>query len=139
MTCPLCDGAGGAMLWRNDYARLVSVDDADYPGFCRLIVNRHVSEMSDLPAAERDYVMRLVFAAEAVLRNQLQPDKINLASLGNMVPHVHWHLIPRYRDDRHFPNPIWGEAQRPSVARVLPGLAHLPSLLTQALDAEKLP
>jgi diadenosine tetraphosphate (Ap4A) HIT family hydrolase len=37
---------------------------------------------------------------------------MNLASLGNMTPHLHWHVIPRWRDDRHFPGPIWGSPQR---------------------------
>jgi len=40
-------------------------------------------------------------------------DKMNLASLGNQTPHVHWHVVPRFRDDRHFPGPIWAAAQRP--------------------------
>jgi diadenosine tetraphosphate (Ap4A) HIT family hydrolase len=57
-----------------------------------------------------------VFALEAALRELLRPDKINLASLGNMTPHLHWHVIPRFRDDPHFPNPIWGARQRESCA-----------------------
>jgi len=47
-----------------------------------------------------------------VLRDTLQPDKINLASLGNQVPHLHWHVIPRFADDAHFPDPIWAAARR---------------------------
>jgi diadenosine tetraphosphate (Ap4A) HIT family hydrolase len=46
-----------------------------------------------------------------------QPDKINLACLGNVVPHLHWHVIPRWRDDSHFPAPIWAAAKRVVVAR----------------------
>jgi diadenosine tetraphosphate (Ap4A) HIT family hydrolase len=42
----------------------------------------------------------------------MRPDKVNLASLGNVVPHLHWHVIPRYRDDAHFPAPVWGQKQR---------------------------
>ena len=37
---------------------------------------------------------------------------INLASFGNRTPHVHWHVIPRYHDDAHFPDPVWGIARR---------------------------
>jgi diadenosine tetraphosphate (Ap4A) HIT family hydrolase len=44
----------------------------------------------------------------------MNPDKINLASLGNVVPHLHWHVIPRFADDAHFPSPVWAQAQRPS-------------------------
>lgn len=95
------------------------VDQPDYPGYCRVILERHVSEMTDLSAPERARLMNAVFAAEAVLREMLAPDKINLASLGNVVPHLHWHVIPRYRNDPHFPNPIW--AQRNTGAKAVTG------------------
>ena len=100
------------MLWRDELCRVVRVDEPAYPGFVRVILNRHAREMGDLEPAERDRLMAVVFAVEAAVRETMQPDKMNLASLGNMTPHVHWHIVPRYRDDRHFPNPIWGAAQR---------------------------
>ena len=68
--------------------------------------------MTDLEPAERQFMMNLVFAVEKVVRTLFAPDKVNLASLGNLTPHLHWHVIPRWRDDRHFPEPIWGQAQR---------------------------
>jgi diadenosine tetraphosphate (Ap4A) HIT family hydrolase len=46
------------------------------------------------------------------VRNIMLPEKINLACLGNMTPHLHWHVIPRYLDDAHFPSPVWAQAQR---------------------------
>ncbi len=110
--CPLCDVPGETVLWQDTFCRVILADEADYPGFLRVIVNAHVKEMSDLPATDQDNLMRVVFAAEAVLRKVMQPDKINLASLGNVVPHVHWHVIPRYEDDPHFPNPVWGARLR---------------------------
>jgi len=61
--------------------------------------------------------MRVVFAAEQALRQLMQPTKINLASLGNQVAHLHWHIIPRFADDKHFPGSIWGEARRAGVPR----------------------
>jgi diadenosine tetraphosphate (Ap4A) HIT family hydrolase len=92
------------------------VADADYPGFCRVILHRHLREMTDLPHKERMQLMTVVFAVESAVRRLYEPDKVNLASLGNMTPHVHWHLIPRWRDDRHFPQPIWAATQRASAA-----------------------
>jgi len=115
-SCELCVSDGGKRLWRNAFCRIVSVADPDYPGFCRVILNQHVAEMTDLPDDERQALMRVVFAVEAVVREVVRPDKINLASLGNMVPHVHWHIIPRWREDRCFPNPIWAPAQRDAAA-----------------------
>jgi len=110
--CELCATAGGTILWESPTCRVVRVDDPQYPGFCRVIWTAHVREMTDLEPAERQFMMNLVFALEKVVRTLFAPDKINLASLGNLTPHLHWHVIPRWRDDRHFPEPIWGHAQR---------------------------
>ena len=119
--CELCEGDGGRVVWRNRDCRVVLVDEPGYPGYCRVIWNGHVREMTDLTAAERSRFMGTVFALEAALRQLLGPEKVNLASLGNQTPHLHWHVIPRFRDDPHFPNPIWGAAQRPAGAMAQAG------------------
>ena len=110
--CELCENVGGTPLWQDALCRVVLVEDRDYPGFCRVIWMNHVKEMTDLPVVERRHLMDVVFVVESAVRQMLQPDKINLASLGNLTPHLHWHVIPRWRGDRHFPSPIWGEMQR---------------------------
>ncbi|MBI2311486.1 MAG: HIT family protein [Betaproteobacteria bacterium] len=114
MPCELCDSPGGELVWQGPDLRVVLVADPDYPGLCRVIWNRHVAEMTDLDEVDRLRLMRAVFAVESAVRRALVPDKINLASLGNQVPHLHWHVIPRRRDDRHFPHPIWSAPQRPA-------------------------
>jgi diadenosine tetraphosphate (Ap4A) HIT family hydrolase len=110
--CEFCHSPGGPVLWQNDLCRVVRVDEPDYPGFCRVILKRHARELTDLNEGERGALMAVVFAVEAAVRETMQPDKMNVASLGNMTPHVHWHVVPRYRDDRHFPHPIWAAPQR---------------------------
>ena len=110
--CEFCSSPGGPVVWQNDLCRVVRVDEPDYPGFCRVILNRHAREMTDLDPAEREALMRVVYEVEAAVRTCMGADKMNLASLGNMTPHVHWHVVPRFRDDRHFPTPIWAAAQR---------------------------
>lgn len=115
--CELCDSAGDDTLWQDELCRVVLVGDRDYAGFCRVILNRHVSEMTDLDAVTRHRLMRVVFAAEQALRETMQPAKINLASLGNRVAHLHWHVIARFADDRHFPDSVWSEARRPGAPR----------------------
>ena len=112
MDCELCSRTGGELLWQDERCRVVHVAEPGYPGFCRVIWETHVKEMTDLSDADRIHLMEVVFAVESVLRETLQPDKINLASLGNLVPHLHWHVIPRYTDDPHFPQPIWTNPQR---------------------------
>lgn len=128
--CVFCDGEGGVRLWRDERCRVVLADEP-FPGFCRVIWNAHVAEMTDLARSDRAHLMDVVFAVEAALRERLAPAKVNLASLGNLVPHVHWHVIPRYRDDSHFPQPVWGAKQRPGRARPL--APDLPAVLAHDL------
>lgn len=112
MPCELCDSEGGEVLWRDEGCRVILAQEPDYPGLCRIIWNRHVKEMSDLSEAEQARLMRVVLKVERAVRHALAPDKINLASLGNYVPHLHWHVIPRFENDRHFPAAIWSEPRR---------------------------
>ncbi|WP_448505807.1 HIT family protein [Immundisolibacter sp.] len=115
--CPLCQPDRETVLWQDRLARVVLVDDPAYPGFCRVIWQAHVAEMTDLAPAQRRHLMGLVWGVETVLRQTLQPAKINLASLGNQVPHLHWHVIPRFADDATFPDAIWAARRRPGVTR----------------------
>ena len=109
--CELCDQPGDIIV-KNSEWRVVLVNDTHYPGFCRVIWNQHVKEMTDLSADQRGRFMEAVWQVEAAIREVMQPHKVNLASLGNVVPHLHWHVIPRFTDDMHFPNPIWGQVER---------------------------
>ena len=137
MHCLLCEEEGGTVLWRDDFCRVVRVPGADYPGFCRVILNRHVAEMTDLADDERLRMMRVVFATEAALRSLFRPLKMNLASFGNKVPHVHWHVIPREADDPHFPDPSWGPPLRPApAARAAVSDAAIASRLAESLNRQ---
>ncbi len=111
--CPLCEADGSLLVFRNDDLRIIQASEAGFPGFYRVVWNRHVAEFSDLSPTERQVCMHAVAKVEQVLRSELQPTKINLAALGNMVPHLHWHVIARFDWDGHFPVPVWGESQRP--------------------------
>ena len=132
--CELCADTGGIFLWQNDLCRIVLVPDDDFPGFCRVILNHHRREMSDLPCEEQSALMRIVFALETVVRDVVRPDKINLASLGNVTPHIHWHVIPRWHDDCTFPAPIWAPRQRwNALARPSPDVGTLQRALVAQL------
>jgi len=121
--CVLCKDAlspaEGELIWRGDDCRVILIHDPDLPGFCRVIWNRHVSEMSELTYGERDLLMNLVFAVERAIKSTMDPFKINLASLGNQVPHLHWHVIPRYKDDAFFPNTAWSARARETPAAII--------------------
>ena len=120
-------------MWRNHLCRVVFAGEPDYPGFMRVVLNAHVKEMTDLAASDRNEVMRVVFAVEAAIRQVMRPDKINVANLGNKVPHVHWHVVPRFVDDPHFPNPVWSLKRR-ELARA--AILNLNAQLIQALNKQ---
>lgn len=113
--CELCRMAPGAQwlpVAETDRLRVIRVlDNAAYPAFYRVVWKQHVAEWSELDGDQRRHCMDAVVAVERRLR-ELPADKINLAALGNMVPHLHWHVIARFTDDVHFPQPIWGLPQR---------------------------
>ncbi|MCA1324047.1 HIT family protein [Herbaspirillum sp. alder98] len=141
-TCDLCAGDGGEVLWQHPSFRVVLVDEPDYPGFCRVVWNSHVKEMTDLAPSDRTLVANAVWAVEAAVRATMAPEKVNLATLGNMTPHVHWHVIPRYPDDCHFPAPVWAAPQRAADPAALEARrARLPQLrlaIQQQLQAAAL-
>jgi len=130
--CELCDLAAPMTVYADSKLSVIIVDDANYPGFCRVIWRDHVREMSDLAREDRLLLNEAVFAVEQAVREVMAPAKVNLASLGNVVPHLHWHVIPRYTDDAHFPAPVWAAAVRQTEATLLEARR---ALLPQLADA----
>lgn len=129
--CELCQFAAST-VHANEKFSVIFADEPNYPGFCRVIWRDHVREMSDLARDDRLLLNEAVCQVEQAVRETLMPDKINVASLGNVVPHLHWHVIPRYTDDAHFPAPVWAAAVRQTQAGVLEARR---ALLPQLADA----
>jgi diadenosine tetraphosphate (Ap4A) HIT family hydrolase len=133
-TCALCGPLEGVSVFEHARLRViraVSQAEASYPAFYRVVWREHVCELSDLSASDLAFCMHAVVAVERTLREQLVPAplKINVASLGNMVPHLHWHVIARYAWDAHWPKPVWAAAERAADAATLQSLqAQLPSV-----------
>ena len=142
--CLLCSETGGALLWNSPLLRVIDACDPVYPGTTRVVLNRHVAEMTDLGEADQQSVMRATLCVERVMRDTLGPDKVNLAALGNMVAHLHWHVIPRWKDDPHFPQAIWAalpeaapgapQAQRARRDATIAGVPGFHRALTAALE-----
>ena len=134
--CPLCEGDGGLVVARTPKFRVVRVVDGDearrFPAFYRLIWREHVAEFSDLSAADRHDCMDAVAEIERVLRSRLSPTKVNLASLGNVVPHLHWHVIARFQGDSHFPAPVWAAPQREAVPTLAQPLQVVDAAVAQS-------
>ncbi len=133
--CLLCREHTGVPVWRDANWRVIRAEDADFPAFYRVIARHHVAEFSALLAPERQRCMNLVCAIERVLIEHLQPTKINLAALGNMVPHLHWHVIARFDWDSHFPQAVWGARQREVAGGAAARLGLAPDELDRLVQA----
>lgn len=131
--CILCQDEDEHLVWRGDDSRVVLVNDSDLPGYCRVIWNRHIAEMSELSRVEREILLALVDVVEFAVRRVMRPQKINLASLGNQVPHLHWHVIPRFADDPFFPDSIWSARCRDTADTVLKSRRELAKGLPEAI------
>jgi diadenosine tetraphosphate (Ap4A) HIT family hydrolase len=130
--CPLCEGPGGRLVLDTPRWRLVHAQEAGFPAFYRLVWNGHVREFSGLAAEERRECMEALATIEQAMLRLLQPTKVNLASLGNAVPHLHWHAIARFDWDSHFPGAVWAAPQRQPA----PGAVARVEALLPALEAE---
>jgi diadenosine tetraphosphate (Ap4A) HIT family hydrolase len=130
--CALCELAVAKVV-ANDKFAVILADEANYPGFARVIWNEHVREVSDLSDDDRLLLNDAVWKLEQAVREVMQPLKVNVASLGNVVPHLHWHVIPRYADDAHFPAPVWAQAVRETDAAVLAARRALLPQLAEAI------
>lgn len=115
LDCPLCTADGGTLIHRHAKFRVIEAQEALYPGFLRLVWNDHMREFSQLPREDRLLCVDAFTLLEEFALNTFKADKVNLATLGNVVPHLHWHIIPRYEGDAHFPAPVWAQA-KPNAA-----------------------
>ena len=135
--CVLCQQTGGLPVWQGAQMRVVRAEEAGFPAFYRVIWSAHAAELSDLSEQDRNTCVAVVAEVERVLRARLAPTKVNLAALGNMVAHLHWHVIARYDWGSHFPAPVWASPLRARAldrqAQLLQELAACDAAIAQAL------
>jgi diadenosine tetraphosphate (Ap4A) HIT family hydrolase len=131
--CELCQQEGGKLVVPGPRWRVVRVLDELFPAFYRVIWTAHVAEFSDLGPEHRSECLEVVVRVEQEIRRALKPTKINLASLGNMVPHLHWHVVARFDWDTHFPHPVWASRQREPQAERLAAMRAALEPLDQAM------
>jgi diadenosine tetraphosphate (Ap4A) HIT family hydrolase len=79
-----------------------------YRGQCLLILDtRHATRPGEVPAEEWSAFCADLRRSESAIVRTVNPDHVNVAALGNLVPHLHWHIIPRYHTDPRWGAPIW--------------------------------
>ncbi len=137
--CPLCDGPGGTLVYTGAKFRVIRCDEPGIAALYRVVWKEHVPEFSQLSAQDRQLCMDAVVCVEECLREHLAPDKVNLAALGNIVPHLHWHVIARFIWDSYFPGSAWSEKQRHAppaqIAEIMNRITSLETDLATRLAA----
>jgi diadenosine tetraphosphate (Ap4A) HIT family hydrolase len=99
----------------------------------KLFVRRTVREFSACSEEEKRAVWLALDVIEREMLAYYRPEKINIASFGNMLPQVHWHIMARFKEDSYFPEPMWGEKQREGNFD-LPPIEPLLQLLEEKLS-----
>jgi diadenosine tetraphosphate (Ap4A) HIT family hydrolase len=117
--CPFCwkietvEELGAAdVVWRFPHSVAFLGNWQFYQGYCILVSRRHATELNELPGeVRRSYLDEMCLLAQAI-QNCYRPHKLNYELLGNQVPHLHWHLFPRYLDDADRQSAVWLAIER---------------------------
>lgn len=88
--------------------RLLLMNDAHYPWFILVPRREAVSELFQLDIADQQSLWRETTRLAEVLKDAFSADKMNVATLGNVVSQLHMHVIVRRREDAAWPAPVWG-------------------------------
>ena len=101
-----------SVLFENDNIK-IEIETSEIP-WIKMFTQHPYKEMSEVPNKIKTEIYHLLDVIEKEMIAYYQPDKINIASFGNYVPHVHWHMMARFKEDSYFPEPMWGTKQRVS-------------------------
>jgi len=111
--CPLCrklkDRQLGRdeLVWEFPHSVALLGPWQFYHGYCVLFARTHARELQQLPLPERMAYLQEMIHLAAAIESAFQPRKLNYELLGNQVPHLHWHLFPRYSSDPDRLKPVW--------------------------------
>jgi diadenosine tetraphosphate (Ap4A) HIT family hydrolase len=89
----------------------IEIEESEIP-WLKIFTQDTYKEMSEVPAEIKFEIYDLLDIIEKEMIAYYNPKKINIASFGNYMPHVHWHIMARFEEDSYFPEPMWGTKQR---------------------------
>jgi len=89
----------------------IEIEESEIPWF-KIFTQDPYKEMSEVSSEIKFEIYDLLDIIEKEMIAYYNPKKINIASFGNYVPHVHWHIMARFEEDSYFPEPMWGTKQR---------------------------
>ena len=114
MTAPPCNACSGAWPGSDRFIADLGLsktylhDDQFFPGWTVVVFKRHATELFHLAPTERIQLMEEVTRMAKALAEAFEATKMNYGLLGNQMPHMHWHLIPRLHNDPAPSEPVWG-------------------------------
>ena len=97
-------------IYQNEMIR-IETEESEIP-WLKIFTQEPYKEMSELPHNLKLEIFELLDIIEKEMIRYYHPDKINIASFGNYLPHLHWHIMARFKEDSYFPEPMWGKKQR---------------------------
>ena len=89
----------------------IEIEESEIP-WLKIFTQTAYKEMSEVPMPIKFQIFDLLHIIEVEMLAYYKPKKINIASFGNYMPHVHWHIMARFEEDSYFPEPMWGTKQR---------------------------
>ena len=89
----------------------IEIEKSEVP-WLKIFTQTTYKEMSEVPSEIKFQIYELLNMIEIEMIAYFNPKKINIASFGNYMPHVHWHIMARFEEDSYFPEPMWGTKQR---------------------------
>ena len=95
----------------SDDVIFIEVHESEIP-WLKIFTKRKIKEFSEANGEERMAIWQALDIIEREMLKHLKPEKINIAQFGNYLPHLHWHIMARFKDDSYYPEPMWGERQR---------------------------
>ncbi|AXH09529.1 HIT family protein [Malaciobacter halophilus] len=119
-----------AYLYENDLI-YIDIEKSEIP-WLKIFTKDDFKEFSQCPQEVKTQIWEKLDIIEKEMIEYFNPEKINIASFGNYVPHVHFHIMARFKQDSYFPEPMWGKKQRePSL--VLPSFEDFYTILKDKL------
>ena len=97
-------------LYENEHIK-IEIEPSEIP-WLKIFTQHPYKEMSEVPGELKFEIYYLLDMIEKEMLNYYRPKKINIASFGNYMPHVHWHIMARFEEDSYYPEPMWGTKQR---------------------------
>jgi diadenosine tetraphosphate (Ap4A) HIT family hydrolase len=105
-----------SIVYENKLLR-VEIEENEIP-WLKVFTQEAYKEFSQTPMEVKLEIFRVLDIIEKEMLSFFKPKKINIASFGNYVPHVHWHIMARFEEDAYFPEPMWGKKQREGTYRI---------------------